>query len=85
MDGVETVEYGLLDADEIELRQKREATHPVVTAGTLIFSIAFCALVFWARWKEASLFEKCGWHNEGHCRGVVALPSIGKMRTSLAQ
>ena len=83
--GGETFEYAVLDVDEIELRHKREAIHPVITAGTVIFSIAFCALVFWAGWKEASLIEKCGWHNEGHCQGVVALPSLGKMRTSLAQ
>ena len=31
-----------------------------VTIGMLIFSVTFCALVFWAGWKEAAAYERCG-------------------------
>ena len=31
---------------------------PSVTVGMLIFSLGFCALVFWAGWKEISADEK---------------------------
>jgi hypothetical protein len=35
----------------------------VLTIALLIFSLAFCALVFQAGWKEVLALEKCGLRN----------------------
>jgi hypothetical protein len=49
-----------IDPHEISLRQERLENGRVFKAGLLIFSVAFCALVFWAGWKEAATYKQCG-------------------------
>ena len=50
----------LFDPDESALRE--DEPQRVLMIGMLIFSLGFCALVFWAGWKEVSAYERCGLH-----------------------
>jgi hypothetical protein len=77
-----TEDLAAVDLDEKALKDRAEPAQRVLTAGTLIFSLAFCTLVFWAGWKEASLFEKCSSTNEVRCSGP-GTGNIGKLRTTL--
>jgi hypothetical protein len=55
----------ITDSESEEWKRLREPPVPprAVTIGTLLFllfSIAFCALVFWAGWKERAVYQQCG-------------------------
>ena len=55
---------GIADPNEKALVGKGEPKkQPVLTIGLLIFSLAFCALVFQAGWREVLALEKCGLRN----------------------
>ena len=64
------------DPEERALIDKHEpAEQPILTVGLLIFSLAFCALVFEAGLrKEVAGFEKCGLDGTASCRTIVANP-----------
>jgi hypothetical protein len=51
---------GSIDPYEISLRDERLENKRAFKVGLLIFSFAFCALVFWAGWKEAAAYKECG-------------------------
>jgi hypothetical protein len=64
---VDTIRQGdpdspqILDPDEKALIEKGEPEKQrLLSIGLLIFSLAFCALVFQAGWKEVLASEKCG-------------------------
>jgi hypothetical protein len=60
----------ILDSDERALIDKGELQKQrMLTIGPLIFSLAFCALVFQAGWKEVLAFEKCG---RANCQAAVS-------------
>ena len=69
---------GVMTADPYEraLIDKQEpAEQPILTVGLLIFSLAFCALVFEAGLrKEVAVFEKCGLDGVASCQTIVANP-----------
>jgi len=71
-----TEAFAPVDVAEKALRDEGISGERVLTVGTLIFSIAFCTLFFWAGWKEVSLIEGCGWNNKAHCSEVVLVPRI---------
>jgi hypothetical protein len=48
------------DLDETALRGDEPGPERVLTISMLIFSLGFCALVFWAGSKEVAAYEKCG-------------------------
>jgi hypothetical protein len=48
------------DPHELSLREDEARDDRALRVGLLIFSAAFCALVFWAGWKEAAAYERCG-------------------------
>jgi hypothetical protein len=61
MDTIQRDEFDELpDRDEQALLQKDPEKQHVLTIALLIFSLAFCALVFQTGWKEVSAYEKCG-------------------------
>lgn len=84
---------GELEGDERVSMGQDEPSQPFLMAGTLIVSVAFCTLVFWAGWKEAALIEKCGLQNAVHCSPAAARNAgagppanqIGKFRTTSVQ
>ena len=51
---------GQIDPNEISLREERFEEKAGFKIGLLIFSFAFCGLVFWAGWKEAAAYKECG-------------------------
>jgi TRAP-type C4-dicarboxylate transport system permease small subunit len=55
------IEIQELDLDEA-LREGEPDRQRLLTIVMLIFSLGFCALVFWAGWKETSAYERCGLH-----------------------
>jgi hypothetical protein len=64
---VDTIRQGeqdalrIFDPTEKALMENSEPEKQrVLTIGLLIFSLAFCALVFQAGWKEVLAYEKCG-------------------------
>jgi hypothetical protein len=82
-----------LEGDERVSMGQGRAKPARLMAGTLIVSVAFCTLVFWAGWKEAALIEKCGLQNAVHCSPAAARNAgagppanqIGKFRTTSVQ
>jgi hypothetical protein len=52
----------LFDPHEWALREGEPEHQGRLTSAMLIFSLGFCALVFWAGWKEVSAYERCGLH-----------------------
>ncbi len=47
--------------DEWKRLREPEVVPPrALTLGTLVFSVVFCALVFWAGWREAAVYQRCG-------------------------
>jgi len=58
----------ILDSDEAALKGEPKKQR-LLTIGLLIFSLAFCALVFQAGWKEVLAFEKCG---RANCQAAVS-------------
>jgi hypothetical protein len=64
---VDTIRQGerdalrIFDPNEKALMENGEPEKQhLLTIGLLIFSLAFCALVFQAGWKELLATEKCG-------------------------
>jgi hypothetical protein len=76
---VDTIRHGeldslqILDPDEKALIEKGEPyKQHLLTIGLLIFSLAFCALVFQAGWKEVLAYEKCG--GKANCQAFASSP-----------
>jgi hypothetical protein len=76
---VDTIRQGepdwlqVLDPDEKALIEKAEPEKQrLLTIGLLIFSLAFCALVFQAGWKEVLAYEKCG--GKANCQAFASSP-----------
>jgi hypothetical protein len=69
---------GVTTADPYEralIDRPEPAEQPILTVGLLIFSLAFCALVFEAGLrKEVAAYEKCGLDSVANCRAIVANP-----------
>jgi hypothetical protein len=72
----------LFDPDETALREGEPDHQAALTIAMLIFSLGFCALVFWAGWKEVSAYERCGLHGVvtvgRSCPAATAAPTIRK-------
>lgn len=70
------VEQANVDPYERTLIDRNEpAKQRLLTVGMLIFSLAFCALVFDAGWREISNYEKCGLKGLIACHAVASSPS----------
>ena len=75
---VDTIRHGELDAlqifdpNERALIEVKPEKQRVLTIGLLIFSLAFCALVFQAGWKEVLAYEKCG--DVANCQALASSP-----------
>lgn len=68
----------LLDPNEKALLEKEGSENqPVLTLGLLIFSLAFCALVFQAGLKERLAHEKCG--ALAGCSASIVSPSAATL------
>ena len=69
---------GVTTADPYEralIDQHQPTEQRILTVGLLIFSLAFCALVFEAGLrKEVAVFEKCGLDGVASCQTIVANP-----------
>jgi hypothetical protein len=55
----------------------------LLTIGTVIFSIAFCALVFHAGWKEMLAGQGCGPSAASSCQIMAAQPTPHRAIISL--
>jgi hypothetical protein len=66
-------EDSMLDPFEQALRVPN---HPAwqrrLTVGLLMFSVAFCTLVFHAGWKEVAALEKCALHGISSCHAIAS-------------
>ena len=51
---------GNIDPHEIHLRQEAVEDKLAFKIWLLILAFAFCALVFWAGWREAAAYKACG-------------------------
>jgi hypothetical protein len=72
-DGKESDGLRLLDPNEKALLGQGEPEKQrLLTIGLLIFSLAFCALVFQAGWKEVLAYEKCG--GVANCQAFASGP-----------
>ena len=68
----QAIELSMLDPYEQALRvPNHSAWQRRLTLGMLMFSLAFCALVFHAGWKVAAL-EKCALHGLSSCRAIAS-------------
>jgi hypothetical protein len=69
---------GVTTADPYEralIDQHQPTEQRILTVGLLIFSLAFCALVFEAGLrKEVAVFEECGLDGVASCQTIVANP-----------
>jgi hypothetical protein len=73
MDALHQYQFDELpDRDEQALLQKDPEKQHLLTIALLIFSLAFCALVFQAGWKEVAAYEKCG--GLTNCPGFASSP-----------
>jgi len=62
-----------VDRYELALRADDETTwQRRVKVGLVIFSLAFCALVFHAGWNEIVALEKCALKGISSCAAVAA-------------
>ena len=61
-----------LDPNEKALIEGEPEKQRLLTIGLLIFSLAFCALVFQAGWKEVLAHEKCG--GLANCQALASSP-----------
>jgi hypothetical protein len=67
------IELSLRDPYEQALRvPNHSAWQRRLTLGMLMFSVAFCALVFHAGWKEIVALEQCAAHELSSCRASAA-------------
>jgi hypothetical protein len=68
-------ELPAIDPHEKALIDGREPRgQRLLAVGMLIFSLAFCALVFQAGWKEVLAYEKCAPNRAANCRAIAANP-----------
>jgi hypothetical protein len=54
---------GITDLEDDEWKRLRDPEvmpQRALTIVTLFLSAVFCALVFWAGWKEAAVYDRCG-------------------------
>ena len=69
----QAIELSMLDPYEQALRvPNHSAWQRRLTLGMLMFSLAFCALVFHAGRKEIAALEKCALHGLSSCRAVAS-------------
>ena len=67
------IELSMLDPYKQALRvPNHSAWQRRLTLGMLMFSVAFCALVFHAGWKEIVALEKCALHELSSCRASAS-------------
>jgi hypothetical protein len=67
------IELSMLDPYKQALRVPNQpAWQRRLTLGMLMFSLAFCALVFHAGWKEIAALEKCALHGLSSCRAIAS-------------
>ena len=67
------IELSILDPFEQALRVPNQpAWQRRLTLGVLMFSLAFCGLVFHAGWKEISALEKCALHDISSCHAIAS-------------
>jgi hypothetical protein len=72
----QAIELSMLDPYQQALRvPNHSAWQRRLTLGMLMFSLAFCALVFHAGRKEIAALEKCALHGLSSCRAVASHPS----------
>jgi hypothetical protein len=69
----QAIELSMLDPYEQVLRvPNHSAWQRRLTLGMLMFSLAFCAVVFYAGWKEIAALEKCALHGLSSCRAIAS-------------